>query len=154
MARRCELKGIANAINESFVSRNNDYRGYWSIGQLKLLALGKGLTTMVFPLILSEGNTTYNLQSYTVHRYANMLESLLIKQKIPGFWLNKAVIMIDFNINAEHAQLSEYSSSGAPFQCTCQITDDTGRDYFSIIYGRCLPHSAMRELKSTRIFPL
>lgn len=36
MARRIELRGIANAINVSFVSRNNDYAGYWAIDQLKL----------------------------------------------------------------------------------------------------------------------
>jgi len=35
MARRSELKGIAIAINGSFVSRNNDFNGYWSIGQIK-----------------------------------------------------------------------------------------------------------------------
>ena len=36
MARRIEPRGIANAINGSFVSRNNDFAGYWTIGQLKL----------------------------------------------------------------------------------------------------------------------
>ena len=150
MARRCELKGIVNALNGSFVSRNNEFGGYWSIGQLKLLALNGGLTSLAIPLSMSEANTPYDLQRYTVHRYANLLESLLNKQQIPCFWVCKAVIMIDFNANAEHARSFEHTTVGEPFQCTCQITDDLGRDYSSINYGRCLPHSVERELKSTR----
>lgn len=153
MARRSELKGIANAINESFVSRNNDFKGYWSIGQIKSFALDNCLTSMTFPLILPKTNPTSNLQSYTVYRYANMLKSLLTKQKLPDFWVSNAVIKIDFNADAEQVKLYEYTTSGEPFQCTCEITDDTGRDYSSIIYGRCLPHSVAQELKSTRNSP-
>lgn len=58
--------------------------------------------------------------------------------------------MIVFNANAEQAGSYGYTTSGEPFQCTCQITDDIGRDYASITYGRCLPHSVLHELKSTR----
>lgn len=150
MASRRELKGIANAINESFVSRNNDFKGYWSIGQIKSLALNNGLTSMTFPLMLSKANPTSGLQSYTVCHYANMLNSLLTKQKLPNFWVSNAVIKIDFNPNVELAKLYEYTTSGEPFQCTCQITSDAGRDYTSIIYGRCWAHAVAHEFKSTR----
>ncbi|EKM0364880.1 hypothetical protein ACRXLK_001027 [Cronobacter turicensis] len=150
MARRRELKGIANAINESFVSRNNDCKGYWSIGQIKSLTLNNGLTSMTFPLMLSKANPTSGLQNYTACHYANMLKSLLKKQKLPNFWVNNAVIEIDFNPNVELAQLYEYTTSGELFQCSCQITSDAGRDYTSIIYGRCWPHAIAQEFKSTR----
>lgn len=150
MAWRSELKGIANAINGSFVSRNNDFNGYWSIGQIKLIALENGLTSVTFTLILPMTNPASNLQSYTVNRYAKMLKSLLTKQKLPSLWVSNAVIKIDFNANAKHAKFYEDTTSGEPFQCICKITDDTDRDYSSIIYGRCLPHSVVRELKSTR----
>lgn len=153
MARRIELKGIANAINGSFVSRNNDFNGYWSIGQIKSFALDNGLTSVTFPLILPMTNPTSNLQSYTVNHYAKMLKSLLTKQKLPSLWVSNAVIKIDFNADAKHTKLYEDTTSGEPFQCTCKITDDTDRDYSSIIFGRCLPHSAIRELKSTRNSP-
>ena len=149
MARRSEMKGIANAINESFVSRNNDFKGYWTIGQIKSFALDNCCSSMTFPLILFKANPTSNLQSYTAYRYANMLNSLLTNQKLPSFWVSNAVIKIDFNPDAEQAQLYEFTTSGELFQCTCQITDDTGRDYSSIFYGRCLPHSVAQELKST-----
>jgi hypothetical protein len=150
MARRRELKGIANAINESFVSRNNDFKGYWSIGQIKSLALDNGLTSMTFPLMLPKTNPTSGLRSYTVCHYANMLKRLLNKQKLPNSWVSNAVIEIDFNPNVELAQMYEYSTGGETFQCSCKITSDTGQDYTSIIYGRCWPHTVAQEFKSTR----
>lgn len=153
MARRSELKGIANGINESFVSRNNDFNGYWSIGQIKSFALDNGLTSVTFPLTFPMTNPASNLQIYTVHRYAEMLKNLLSKQKLPDLWVRNAIIKIDFNANLKHAKLYEDTILGEPFQCTCKITDDTERDYSSIIYGRCLPHSVVRELKSTRNSP-
>ena len=39
MARRIDLHEIVNALNGSFVSRNNDFRRYGAIGQLKSLAI-------------------------------------------------------------------------------------------------------------------
>ncbi|WP_336749978.1 hypothetical protein [Pantoea vagans] len=154
MARRSELKGVANAINGSFISRNNDFNGYWSIGQIKSFALDNGLTSVTFPLTLPITNPASNLQSYTANHYAKMLKSLLNKQKLPSHWVSNAVIEIDFNANAKHGKLYEDTTSGKPFQCTCKITDDSDRDYSSIMYGRCLPHSVVRELKSTRNSPL
>ncbi|WP_152562854.1 MULTISPECIES: hypothetical protein [unclassified Serratia (in: enterobacteria)] len=150
MARRIELRGIANALNESFVSRNNDFRGYWTIGQLKSFAINNSLTSMAFSLTTSKPETSFNLQNDIVRHYAGRLEHLLRKQQIPDFWVSEASITIDFNVNAKHAQSYECSTSGEPFQCCCQIIDDTDRRYSSIIYGRCQPHSAVKELKSTR----
>lgn len=150
MARRIELQGIANALNGSFVSRNNDFRGYWTIGQLKSFAIDSGLASMGFSLTIPKTNTTSNLQSYIVYHYTGMLKNLLRKQQLPDFWVREASITIDFDANTENAWLYECSTLGELFQCRCQIMDDIGRRYFSIIYGRCLPHSVVNELRSTR----
>lgn len=154
MARRVELRGIANALNESFVSRNNDFKGFWTIGQLKLLAINNNLSTMVFPLTPPKSDPHCNLRHYVVLHYAAMLVHLLRKQLIPDFWISEASITIDFNVNAEHEHLNECSTSGEPFRCYCQIIDDTGRSYSSIIYGKCKPHSTAKEMKSTRKFTM
>ena len=50
MACRSELQGIANALNENFVSRNNDVNGYWAMGQLNSLATDTRTTSMHFYL--------------------------------------------------------------------------------------------------------
>lgn len=150
MARRTELQGIANALNRSFVSRNNDFRGYWSIGQLKSFTIDSGLTSMRFFLTRHKACSPLNLQNYIAHHYAGMLENLLMKQRLPNFWVSEASILINFDLDAEHTRLCECLTSGEPFQSHCQITDDFGHDYFSVIYGRCLSHSATQELKSAR----
>ncbi|MEO3738791.1 hypothetical protein [Kosakonia sp. WA-90] len=154
MARRRELQGIANALTGSFVSRNNDFKGYWSIGQLKSLAINNGLTSITFSLSTLKISTVCDLLSFITHHYADMLESLLIKQQVPERWVKEASITIDFNADAEHIQLHECLTAGEPFQCSCQIIDDNFRNYSSIIYGLCAPHSAAKELKSTRKFTL
>lgn len=154
MARRIELKGIANALNESFVSRNNDFKGYWAIGQLKLFAIYNNLTTMQFSLTPLEAGTYFGLRHYIVCHYADILGHLLRKQQIPDIWVSGASITIDFNVNAKRSQLHERSGSGEPFQCCCRIIDDTGRSYSSIIYGKCKPHSTAEEMKSTRKFTM
>ncbi|PSS50024.1 hypothetical protein C6560_09920 [Enterobacter sp. FS01] len=150
MARRIELQGIVNALNGSFVSRNNDFRGYWSIGQLKSFAINNDLTSIKLSLTAFKNSDVFNLQNHIVHQYTGMLQNLLRKQAIPLIWVNEASITIDFYNNAEYTSLHEGSDLGEPFKCRCQIIDDTGHDYSSIIFGLCQPHSIMNELKSTR----
>ncbi|MDI9228963.1 hypothetical protein QMZ20_23675, partial [Serratia bockelmannii] len=58
-----------------------------------------------------------------------------------------ASITLDFNVNAKHEQLNKCSTAGEPFQCRCQIIDDTGRCYSSVVYGRSQVHSSVKELK-------
>lgn len=99
MARRVELRGIANALNESFVSRNNGFKGYWTIGQLKLLAINNNLTTMDFLLTPPKSAPNFNLIHYVELHYAVMLERLLRKQQIPDNWVSEASIRLDFNVN-------------------------------------------------------
>lgn len=150
MARRIELKGVANALNACFVSRNNDFAGYWAIGQLKSFAIANSLSSIKFSLIEPNGEFNCNLQNYIVAHYSGILGYLLTKQQIPECWVIKAGILIDFNVHYKQAQLFHCSASGEPYRCCCEITDDTGRRYASIIYGRCQPHSAVKELKSSR----
>ncbi|HFF9830066.1 hypothetical protein V6307_05025 [Serratia marcescens] len=147
MARRIELQGIANALNESFVSRNNDFKGYWAIGQLKLLAINNKLTTIDFFLTPPKSLPHFNLRHYVELHYVGMLGHLLRKQQIPDIWVSEASITLDFNVNAKHEQLNKCSTVGEPFQCRCQIIDDTGRCYSSVVYGRSQVHSSVKELK-------
>lgn len=108
------------------------------------------LNSMRFSLIMPKTETLSNLQRYIVYHYTGMLQVLLRKQQIPDFWVTEASIIIGFCANVEKTWLHACSTFGEPFQCRCQITDDTGCSYSSIIGGRCLPHSVMKELKSTQ----
>lgn len=110
MVRRIELSGIANALNGSFISRNNDFAGYRAIGQLKLLAINNALSSITYSLIGPMPSSTINLKNYIVWHYSNMLEHLLNKQQIPNYWVHVASITIDFNVSAKYEQLDEFSN--------------------------------------------
>ena len=150
MARRNELQGIANSLNGSFISRNNEFRGYWSIGQLKTFAMSSDKKIVRISIPTRNAYAHCELLNSIERHYARIFEKLLNKQKIPAFWVKEANIILDFGTIVNNSQLLECVTSGQPFRCECQITDDKGRTYSSIHYGRCLPHSSKRELRSTR----
>lgn len=150
MARRRELKGISHSLNSSFVSRNNDYNGFWAIGRLKRFAINQGLKSVTFTFPMPASGANFDLINDIEQRYTVMLADLILKQQLPDSWVKNAAIVIDFYTNDNAAQSAECHTSGDPFKCVCQITDDRGGDCSSIIYGRCLPHSPARELRSNR----
>lgn len=150
MARRTELRGIANSLNGSFVSRNNEFGGYWSIGQLKLFATERGLTSVGFSFPVDKHNDSVALMNHIARRYTSLLAELLVIQRLPDSWVKDVSITVDFDTPVEDTQLHDIPTLGEPFKCLCQIVDDNGRIYSSIIYGRCQPHSAARELRSLR----
>lgn len=151
MARRRELQGIANALNSSFVSRNNDFDGYWSLGLLKHFAIGDGKRSveLLFPLLQPEASG--KLMDSLLRHYTNMLTKLLTQQRIPHEWVNTVSITLDFRPQLEDEVLIKGAASVEPFACRCQITDDRGRHYASTLFGRCWVHSAKKELRSTRV---
>lgn len=150
MARRTELRGIANSLSGSFVSRNNEFGGYWSLGQLKLFAIERSLTSVRFSFPAHEHATGVALLDHIARYYTYLLTDLLVKQRIPESWVKDVSIMLDFDTLAEPTQSHDSSTLGEPFKCRCQIIDDNGNLYSSAIYGRCLPHSTVRELRSPR----
>ncbi|WBM72573.1 hypothetical protein OH773_10200 [Buttiauxella sp. WJP83] len=150
MARRTELRGIANSLNGSFVSRNNEFGGYWSIGQLKLFVAERGLTSVGFSFPMHKHNTSVDLMNHIARRYTSLLAELLMIQRLPDSWVKDVIITVDFDTPVEATQLHDIPTVGEPFKCLCQIVDDNGRLYSSAIYGRCQPHSTAKELRSLR----
>lgn len=150
MVRRMELQGIANSLNGSFISRNNDFRGYWSIGQLKLFTNNSGNDRVEFSLPTKQAFAHAELLNSVEQHYTRILEKLLNKQKVPLLWVKEVNIVLDFSPIVKTSQLAECVTSGDPFRCECQIIDDKGRTYSSVHYGRCQPHSTRREIRSTR----
>ncbi len=54
MARRRELKNIASGLSSSFVSRNNDYDGYWELARLYDFANSEGVSEIKIDLLNSK----------------------------------------------------------------------------------------------------
>ncbi|WP_145500018.1 hypothetical protein [Yersinia bercovieri] len=147
MARRKELVGVAQGLINSFNSRNNDFEGYWAIGQLKSFATRKGLETMTFNLLSAESVADESLISKVTNNYYAKLYALLKSQCLPTNWVMNATITIQFNgVTPLQSEVFRYSL-GEFYCCSCEVIDDSGKSHTANAYGFCLPHSPYKELK-------
>jgi diaminopimelate decarboxylase len=88
MSRRRELKGICLTFSELLNGRNNEYLGYWAIGNLYLLANNKGVNSISLSLV----NFSNSLNSSEVELMAKHMRSYFDRifnaHKIPHDWVN------------------------------------------------------------------
>ncbi|MGB0843661.1 MAG: hypothetical protein ACPGVN_02845 [Alphaproteobacteria bacterium] len=151
MARRRQIKNIADGIQTTFISRNNDICGYWAIG--KLCKFASELNTKVIEIDFNESNELSSNQLLTklVEKYCDVISRMCLNQKIPVAWLRSVKVEIAF----EAEQITDpriffRGSYGKPFIVTVSILDDFGRLHKSVGRGLCAPHDPNRELRSTR----
>ncbi|WP_052063434.1 hypothetical protein [Nitrincola sp. A-D6] len=149
MARRKELKNIAQGIVSSFVSRNNDYDGYWELAKLYDLSKNNSgaeisidlLGSTIYPYLESFEPLVYIWQS----KFLKMLES----RSIPAKWVNSAIIHAKFDVEYRE-QLHKWGMSGEPCTCECAIITDNGSKYSVSAGTKCMPFSRAWFQRSTR----
>ena len=145
MARRSEFKGILRNFAHMLNSRNNDYLGYWAIGQLCLLAEQENTSSISINLLEVE----HNCVKHWLKPYAKSMNNLLIKilnsHKIPSSWLKSANATFSFN-EQYHEQYHFWRSAlGSPYLITLEITSDLGKVYKHTFGGNVKPHDPRRE---------
>ena len=153
MARRSELQGIANSLNGTFISRNNDYKGYWAIGMIKNFALEKNFSSVSFSFPAQKTIASLDLLKNIESRYTTKLADLLMKQGLKSSFIENVSITLFFDGEINHLVKHDSHNTqdnGDPFKSYCHVTDDNGRTYSSTLYGLCRPHSAENEFQSTR----
>lgn len=94
MPRRRELKGITINFAKLLSGRNNDYLGYWAVGQLSLLAQ----TNKVESISLDLSNLNNSIDSPQAleicQQMTTKLNRLLEPHKIPNAWIKS--ISVEF----------------------------------------------------------
>jgi len=84
MAKRKELKNIASGLYGSFISRNNDVRGYWGVGKL-CLAAQRHHTKVVHLDLLSQSNSLTSTEfDKLVVGYNDKLQKHLESRHLPS----------------------------------------------------------------------
>lgn len=144
------LKNIANGLCGSFVSRNNDVNGYWSIGKLRLLAEQHGQATLSLdPLSLSMQPASSEF-SAVLARYRRLLEKLAKLSRVPLEEIKGAYITIDFAPEPWPRPSYIGPRWGDQFVLTVTITAN-GRATGIVRHASyCRPHDPTKESKSTR----
>ncbi len=147
MARR-ELLDLAAAIAGSFVSRNNDIDGYWSLGVLRSYADHHNLRSLRFDILDPDAVQGRDLLNLISDKYRSVLARQLTVRKIARATLSKAEITLTFDPSGPN--LPAAPTYGAPFSCVVRLTDHRGREFERGLLGCCTPHNPLRELRSSR----
>jgi hypothetical protein len=137
MPGRKELKGVAHDLLGSFVSRNNDVRGGWGIGELYDHALWNRVQRVEIDLLNLGIAPSGKKFGPMVSQYSDMLSKLCRRKGITRSWIRGARIHIKFGIDPDC--YIPYVTQGDPFKCVFEIEDDRGHKYAVQRLGRCLP---------------
>ncbi len=147
MSRR-ELLDVAGALAGSFVSRNNDVDGYWSLGLLRSYADSSDGGPLRFNIVDASAQPEDDLLVHVAKVYQQMLVQQLNARRIATEVVAKAVVILTFVRNLSNAPPA--TTYGAPFLCTVRLTDRRDREFERTIVGHCAPHDPQRERRSMR----
>ena len=147
MPTRRAQRGIVHGIARSFVSRNNDYRGYWALGMLRSYAVEQGLDEVVIQLKPARESSGSPLLAYLEDRYRAMLDRLLLSAGLPLDAVLNAVVRVGFTVPDAIAAKVPRSTWGEPVAVEVLLTDDLNKMRSHSAYTRCGAHNPIREQK-------
>ena len=142
MGRRT-LNGIAADAAASFISRNNDFDGYWAIGKLHAHAREHATTKI---LIDVSGQLSEMLLEFAsiAKRYGSMIET---QAAAKGLGIRASQIEVEFDL----PKTNQCSADETGFICAVTIVDDRGQAWTRKASGCSHPHDPKRELRSLRV---
>lgn len=140
---RKALRGIAADVAASFISRNNDCDGYWTVGKLHSYAREHSATKI---LIDVSGQLPGALSEFAsmAAKYGSMIET-----QAAAKGLGTCVGQIEVEFDFPRTKLCSADETG--FTCTVTIIDDRGQVWIHRASGCSHPHDPKRELRSSRV---
>lgn len=150
MPRRRELRGVADGLLGSFVSRNNDVDGYWALGKLLLFALARREPRVVLDLVAGELRPPGDRFVRMAARYREMLLRHVEGRRLSARSVAGALLEVSFGPDPAAAPAVDAPGGTRPFTCRLVITDDRGGTHEASRTGWCRPHCPSRESKSAR----
>ena len=145
MARRSEFKGIVRNFAHMLNNRNNDHLGYWTTGQLCLLAQQQNISSISINLLEIEHNSLKNHFEPFAKSMRKSLINMLNSHKIPSSWLTSANVTFSFNEQYQKQYHYWRSALGSPYLVTLEITSDLGKVYKQTFGGNVNPHDPLKE---------
>ncbi len=153
MPRRKELKSVAYGVADHFVSRYNEIDGYWALGILYKQANHNKIHTITLDIIKQEIHPNQIDPTDLLTYFHSYLNKLLINHHFKPAIIQKAIIEINFHIQATDLENLYKNIYGDPFECTVYLTDDLHKTFFSKRRGCCKEHSKEKECQSLRVLP-
>lgn len=147
--RRGVLANIAGGIASSFASRNNDYDGYWALGQLRSLAEQRSVSELRIPFVPRTATRSPLLDGVAA-RYAGMLARLLERAGSRAEAVVEAHIVVQFAVPENAALLHVRRTWGKPFACEVELRTAWGSTARATATGWCAAHDPANESSRAR----
>ena len=145
MARRKEFKGIAKNIAQWSLTRNNDYSGYWAIGQLYKLSHEQKNNTISVNLLSSQFPFESEIFPTLCDGLNAIVKRQMYKNAIPESWLKSILVKFHFEAPYQHKYHVWGSALGKPMVCSVSIVTDLGRVYTGESGCNCWLHNPAKE---------
>jgi len=151
MPRRRELKGITINFAKLLSGRNNDYLGYWAVGQLSLLAQKNNVESITLDLLTLSNSLDSPQTLEMCQQMKAALNRLLVAQKIPCGWVKS--VSVEFSFNQEYQEKYHYwrSALGKHYLVAVEIETDLGYINKAMEGGNVNPHDPSKEHRSNRL---
>jgi hypothetical protein len=148
---RKALKNVAGGLAGSFISRNNDYKGYWALGKMKAMATKGRSAEVKVTLVPSETRSAPPLVRQLSGMYRAMMERLLDRAGSSMHGVAFAEIATRFELDPVHAEIVPWPTWGDPFCCEVTIVDVRGNTFRQKRYSLCGSHNPSRERRSAKL---
>ena len=147
MASRKHFNGVAFNLVQFCLSRNNDYIGYWAVGQLYSFASERGVKQVTFDILRQEVKPETHRFSQLNLLYIDLIEKMANRSGANFERLTDAVVMFKFDVEYQEKHHYFERSIGNPFVCEVELTCDLGRKYRAQLGCNIRLHDPNREYR-------
>jgi hypothetical protein len=139
MPRRRQFQGICHDILGSFVSRYNDFEGYWAFGQYVLVLNRIGETQFQFKLTGPTETSDHHVLAVSEEYYRGAVLRLMETNAMPQAWLADGAIKVSIVAPDE-------------VKCEIEIVSDLDKTYRCARTMSVRPHDSGVELRRANKF--
>ncbi|MGK5026293.1 hypothetical protein [Janthinobacterium sp. RB2R34] len=133
MKIRSRLKHCASGILARFISRNNDYQGFWTLGVL-YGTVRVAPWRVEFNLISGDACPDNKIAVSVATEQSAFLRAALAKQKVAWHCVKRATLTVQFNADV---RVGYTDTVGEPFVCTVGLESIAGHSATVSFAGRC-----------------
>jgi hypothetical protein len=145
MPRRRELKGITSNFAKLLNQRNNDFLGYWAVGQLCLLAQENEVDSIRFDLVNFKSSLNLPLLELMCQVMRTHINRMLDAHKIPEAWIQSISAEFCFNQEFDREYHFWRSALGKHYLVKLEVITDLGFVNSAIQGGNVRPHEPKKE---------
>ena len=148
MLSKRKLRHLAAGLLGTFISRYNDYEGYWAFGVMyrEVYSSGNPVTLdLIAKTALPDMPATANVS----RTYGNYLREAIAKFGDPPEELMEAGVLIEFGLPPPVEQ-AWHGVTGDPFRCTVRLVNKQGGAATAQALQHCMPYDLFPGIRSAR----